>query len=67
MKTVLRQDDSTHWYRVPKNVIDAFDSLMTEIESVEEGSDEWYDLTNRFMDLFDKYRLSGGPNSPYIG
>lgn len=66
MKTVLRQDDSTHWYRIPKNVADAFDSLMTEIESADESSDEWYDLTNRFIDLFDKYRLCGGPNSDYI-
>jgi hypothetical protein len=52
----LRQDDSAHWYLIPETELVRFSDLMEEIPDDEDACD-------LFIGLFDKYRLSGGPEN----
>jgi hypothetical protein len=53
----LRQDDASHWYLIPEELIALFETLMEKVyREDEEAIDE-------FVDKFTKYRLS--PATPY--
>lgn len=52
----LRQDDSSHWYLVPETELAEF----TQLRDLISDDDDACDL---FIGKFDKYRLSGGPES----
>lgn len=56
----LRQDDSSHWYAVPKDKIDAFDKAIDKIYSEKEESERWYDAIDQFELYFGEYRTGGG-------
>ena len=57
----LRQDDSGHWYLIPKPYIRTFDLLFTKIDKLDENSNEWYKAIEEVEKDFGEYRLSGGP------
>ncbi len=59
MKTgYLRQDESCHWYAVPKNAIEAFDDLSNKINEEKEYSDRWNILIDLFNDQYSDHRIS---------
>lgn len=47
----LRHDDDAHWYLVPAEDIDRFDSLMRESYEVEPHSDRWYDICDEISEF----------------
>lgn len=57
----LRQDDDGHWYLVPENEIADFEEARMWIEvATNEG---WFSQSRaieKFLQEFDKHRLSGG-------
>jgi hypothetical protein len=62
MKTgYLRQDESCHWYLVPKEYIERFDEVNTKLNNSKRFSSEYEDLCELFNDCFSEHRLDGGP------
>lgn len=60
MKTgYLRQDESSHWYTIPKELVADFDRLQDEINSLPEESDEWCDAIDEFCEKFGGYMTGG--------
>jgi len=55
MKKVFTQDDDGHWYLVPVDEIDEFDSFMEDYDDERDYGTEQY---NRYMD----YRIDGCPS-----
>ena len=61
MKTgYLRQDDSCHWYAVPKEFIERFDMVMDRLNELKFETDEWHDAIDDFESEFGEYRTGGG-------
>lgn len=57
----LRQGEQGQWYLVPESEIEEFDCrdrVLREMDGTEENFD---DLCQSFTDIFEEYRLSGGP------
>lgn len=54
----LRQDDSTHWFLVPMQEIEEFDSLSRKIREVGERSDKFEPLVRTFDTLYRQFMIS---------
>jgi len=54
----LRFDDEGHEYLIPEELIEKFDKLTDDIEKIEEGSDDWYELIDEFGDNYSEFRVS---------
>jgi hypoxanthine phosphoribosyltransferase len=54
----LRQDESCHWYVIPKNAIEAFDDLSNKINEEKEYTDRWNTLIDLFTELYLDYMIS---------
>ena len=55
----LRTDDDGHNYLVPEEEVKAFDLAIEQIEKAAEYDTRWYDLINRFNEIFGKFRIDG--------
>lgn len=54
IKSILRKDDSSHWYLVPVSLLDEFDLLRTELEN----NDYPNELLKVFEEKFSKFMVS---------
>lgn len=55
----LRCDDDGHWYLIPENELQVFSKMVDDISNC----DTWVkrdEFCDKFIEKFDKYRLSGG-------
>lgn len=61
IKYELRQDDDSHWYWIPIELLEKFDSDLQVIY----GKDymEVADEVDTFIEDFDRYRTCGDPNN----
>jgi len=60
----LRQDDSSHWYLIPEDMVTIYSEMVNLFEcKLEIESDEWYNAIDEFENLFAQYRLGGGPEN----
>lgn len=56
----LRKDEDGHWFLIPKELVEKFDSYMEKIYSFDLTEKEKWDLEDEFVANFENYRLSGG-------
>jgi len=56
----LRQDDSSHWYVIPEELVEEYEKISMDIDKAKDHSDEWYDLIDRYDSNYGQYRLDGG-------
>lgn len=56
----LRRDEDGHWYLIPFDMVDNFDSLERDIDEVHGDLDKQRELVNIFDDSFSQYRLNNG-------
>lgn len=57
----LLQDDSSHWYIIPQEVVDDFENQMNYIYDHDDDGIE--DIINEFDNKFGKYRTGGDINN----
>ena len=53
--TVLRQDEDGHWYRIPKEKVEKFRTMMEEAYRTDDF--------NEFIKEFSEYMTGGDPNN----
>ena len=56
----FRQDESSHWYLIPEEVIIVFDAHYYNIINAEEESEEWNKLIEEFIEKYGLYATGGG-------
>lgn len=62
---VFRQDESMHWYRIPKDEAEKFDRLQKQIREAGPRSSEGIELINEFESSFRKYRTGSPSHTPF--
>jgi hypothetical protein len=58
MRGYFCQDDAGHWYLIPKEKVDRFKGLLSDLYLA-----EWEDrqrIAENIIDEFEQYRISGG-------
>lgn len=66
IKVLLREDDSSHTYIIPEELVVAFDSLSEKISNSVEYSDSWYELIGLFNENFAHFRENPSNIDLYI-
>lgn len=56
------KDDDGHWYIIPEDFYGTWLQIISDLEKVEEHSDEYYSLQDEFNSHFEKYRTEGDLN-----
>lgn len=56
------QDDNGHWYLIPNELKDEFNTLLEELCSEDNDFDDYDNLSEKFDDLFSEYRTGGDLN-----
>lgn len=59
MKAHYFREGDGEKFLVPEEHIQGFDGLIKKIESANQGSDKWYDLTDEFNDKYYQYKCEG--------
>lgn len=54
----LKTDDDGHWYLVDEEDCERFDNMLEKSNSIEWGSDEWYDAIGEFEIAFSDNRVN---------
>lgn len=62
MKTVLRQDNDCHWYKIPADMASEFDSMLAHYENQEMFTDAYYDAEAEFCNKFSEYMTGSHPD-----
>jgi len=58
----LRQDDDCHWYFIPENQLDKFDSFLAKLGLLEFYCEEWEEENSKFNNVFGEYMLNRHPS-----
>lgn len=56
------QDDSGHWYLIPIELEEEFDTLLEELCSEDNDFDDYDNLSEKFDSSFSQYRTGGDLN-----
>lgn len=54
----FKTDNDTHWYFIPLEKVDEFDTMLSEMGMLEFFDEEWDKAENIFENKFGRYRLN---------